>query len=131
MEHSIATHNGMITMRNPQTGNHRTIRIKTQAQDAKFKPGARIIGLLTGSDNESDYTNFGEVNPDGSIHVWYKKRGTVFERYADMITRADHWEQNKGIEYLFDTRCRRCNLRLTTPESVLNGIGPTCAGREL
>lgn len=125
---AIATHNGMITMLNPETGNHRTIRIRTQPQDSKFKPGERLIGLLTGPDNTNDFHNFGEVNPDGSIKVWYKQRGTVMEQYARMIEHPEVF-QEKGIEYLFDTRCRRCNRQLSDPESVRNGIGPTCSGR--
>lgn len=129
MQHSIQTHNGFITMHNRETGGHRTLRIRTQPEDSGFAPGERVIGLLTGSDNESDYRNFGFVKQDGRVIVWKRHRGTVFETYARMIERPEIFEA-KGVEYLFDTRCRRCNRTLTEPTSVTSGIGPICSGRE-
>ena len=128
---SVATHNGTITIQNPATGNHRTFRVRTQPADAKFAPGERIVSLLTGSDNESDYTGFGFVADDGRIRVWTSKRaadGGVFVKFADMLTRPDHYE-SLGCRYLWSERCRKCNRRLTTPESVAAGIGPKCQQR--
>jgi hypothetical protein len=43
--------NGTYTITSP-TGEHRTFRIKTQKDDARFAPGKRTIALLTGSDND-------------------------------------------------------------------------------
>lgn len=37
--------NGFYTIRNRQTGEHRTFRIATQAEDARFAPGERIVSL--------------------------------------------------------------------------------------
>lgn len=126
---STATHNGCVTMVNPQTGNHRTIRIKTQDEDAKFAPGRRIISLLTGSNNERDYTGFGFVNADGTIDVWRKKQDGVFPKLADMIVRHEFYAENHGIEYVVEGRCRICNRLLTDEQSIAEGIGPTCKKR--
>ena len=139
MLHSLATHNGAITMRNPATGNHRTIRIKTQKADDSFMPGERIASLLNGPNNESDYVQFAFVKPNGRVIVWRRFRGenmadgdggpSQYERLAKMIQDPARFEV-RGIEYLFATTCRKCNRKLTTPQSIRDGIGPVCAGRE-
>ena len=64
---SILTHNGEITITNPATGGHRTLRIKT-AQSGGLK-GKRILSLLIGQDNENDYLGIGFVNDD-NIQIW-------------------------------------------------------------
>ena len=125
MAHSIRTHNGAVTMYNPATGAHRTIRISTQSEDANFAPGQRIVSLLTGPDNTSDYTGFGFLTDEGEVRIWRKKHGGVYEAYARMLTEPEAY-MARGIQYKFDVRCRRCNRELTDPISIDLGIGPTC-----
>ena len=132
MDHTIFTHNGTITMENPETGNHRTIRIKTQKADSPFCPGQRVASLLNGSNNERDYTPFAFVKPSGRVIVWKRLRGdgspSQYEKLAAMIADPARFEA-RGIRFLFSTMCRVCNRKLTTPESIRSGIGPVCAGR--
>lgn len=125
----IVTHNGTITLLNTATGNHRTFRVKTQPEDAKFAPGKRVLALLTGGDNTNDYTQFAFVNDDGTVVVWKNHRGGVYDVYARMLADPAAFEA-RGVEYHWEqVRCRRCNRKLTTPESLEAGIGPDCAGR--
>ena len=126
--HSILTHNGEITIHNPKTGQHRTFRIRTQKADAKFAPGQRILSMLVGSDNEHSYQGFAFVS-DSGVHIWSKKRTPFYTTVADMLTDPEKWTEKHAVEYLFDTTCRVCNRKLTTPESIESGIGPVCAGR--
>lgn len=129
--------NGFYTVKSP-TGQHRTFRVFTQAEGDSFAAGQRIISMLTGQDNELDYTGFGFVTKQG-IKVWKNKRGadgapSQWDLYAKML-----WDLSvngekspytlKGVEVLLDKRCRRCNRRLTNPTSIESGIGPECAGR--
>ena len=53
--------NGEITLTNRETGEHRTFRIRTNKEDARFAPGERVIALLTGPDNTTSYTGFGRA----------------------------------------------------------------------
>lgn len=129
-EFAIATHNGTITVNNPATGSHRTFQIRTQKPDAKFAPGERIVSLLTGPNNEQDFTSFGFVKPDGKIIVWRKHQGTQFERFARMLMNAKDEAARFGLCFMWSATCRKCNRKLTTVESILSGIGPTCEGRE-
>lgn len=135
---TLKVFNGRYTAKNRVTGQHRTFEIKTQAADAKFAPGERIVSLLTGPNNEADYTAFGFATDHG-IAIWKSKRGqggtkSEWEWYGEVLWSlaldsafspfADRYE------FLLEGRCLRCNRVLTTPESVLSGIGPVCAGRD-
>ena len=122
---SLATHNGKVTIANTESGQHRTLRIRTQASDASFMPGKRIVSILTGSDNENDYMSLGFVGDNGRIIFWKKHRDTAFERIARMLENREAWE-DRGYEFHSEGRCRKCNRTLTTPRSIAIGIGPVC-----
>lgn len=123
---SVLTHNGTITIKSVATGQHRTFRIRTQPADATFAPGERVLALLSGPDNTSDYQPFAFVQ-DYGVCVWRSKRGGQFDKMARMLERLAEHEAAGHIEVRFATRCRRCNRPLTTPTSIDEGIGPKCA----
>lgn len=124
----LKKYNGFVTVHNPETGNHRTFRIST-CKSGNLE-GKRVVGLLTGPDNTSDYTGFGFVNDDGSITVWKKHRGSIYDRHADILSRSEYYETVKRLEYQFSVKCRVCNRDLTDPESIELGIGPICRGEK-
>lgn len=130
----LRTHNGIVTASNPGTGQHRTFQVRTQADDAKFAPGKRVVALLTGPNNERDYRSFGFVSDEGRVIVFRKLRGqtrqTIYDRYAELLESPETFVEKFDFQFNFEGRCRRCNRKLTTPESVESGIGPVCAGRE-
>lgn len=124
-EYNLKTHNGEITIRNTETGNHRTFKISMVNNSESNLHGKRIVSLLTGSDNQRDYTGFGFVN-DGIIKVWGKKyaESKIWQQYANMLQFPQDYPK---CEYMFAGTCRKCNRKLTTPESVKSGIGPICS----
>ena len=124
---NLATHNGVITVENTNRGTHRTFRIRTQKDDAKFAPGERILSLLTGPDNTRSYTQIAFVKDDGSIRLW--GRFQQYERLIKVLLEPDYY-RTIGFAYHYEGHCRRCNRLLTTPESLRSGIGPVCDGRE-
>jgi hypothetical protein len=132
--YDLRSHNGIITMRNPTTDGHRTIKIYTQPEDAEFAPGMRILSLLTGPDNTSDYQDFGFVIVrDNEVRAvpWRRYRDSgPWRKYCAMIQFPVFHMQRHGVEYRFEGRCRRCNRPLTTPESIDSGIGPVCVRKE-
>ena len=125
---NLSTHNGTITIFNPETGNHRVVQVKTQKVDSKFAPGERIISLQTGSCNETAFKGFGFVKADGRVIVWNKHRGTAFEKIGRIVENPAKWENR--LEFKFAGKCRKCNRKLTTPKSIDSGIGPVCANKE-
>lgn len=137
MVNPLTTHNGILTVHNPATGQHRTFRIRTQPKDAKFAPGKRTVALLTGPQNTTDYTGFAflETTPNGAVdlRVWRKRRAPVgqpFTQYELLARFLERLGTVAGVEINFEGACRVCNRALTTPESVAEGIGPVCGGRQ-
>lgn len=119
---SVLTHNGEITLTNPKTGNHRTLKIKT-VKNGNLK-GKRILSLLIGSDNNHDYLPIGFVG-DSGIYVWRKYQNSQYDKIAQCLLKIE----KLGLISQFSTTCRVCNKLLTTPESISSGIGPKCGGR--
>ena len=126
--------NGTWTIKSEKTGDHRTFKIHTKKEDAKFAPGSRIVALLRGSCNETDYQGFGFVN-ETNIYVWKNKQTSkLFMTYSNMIVSLFLQGENspwyaKGYRLMGERHCRRCNRKLTVPESIEKGIGPECEGR--
>ena len=106
----------------------RTFKIRSQKADARFKPGERILYALCGPRNMDDYRGIGTIDERGLV-IWFKWRGTPTAAFAQMF-----WErmaEDKHLEWSVEEArtCLVCNRLLTTPASVLSGIGPECADR--
>lgn len=109
------------------SGDHRTFRVHTW-KDAETP--TRSVGLLIGSNNETDYQDFGFVRDDGRIVVWKKHRGGQLEKLArlleDLFSAESRWRA-RGFRVEESLTCLRCNRRLTTKESLALGYGSECA----
>lgn len=126
----VSTHNGILTIVSKKTGDHRTVKISTQKGDAGFMPGKRLVALLVGSDNSSDYRAFGLVAEGGDrVILWKKNRTSPFFAWVSKAI-VDPARYEDQVEFKFEGRCRRCNRRLTDPLSIDLGIGPVCRGDE-
>jgi hypothetical protein len=128
MSWSILTHNGTITAKNRERGTHRTFQVRKQHKDANFMPGERLVGLLTGPNNNADFRSFGFVDRDRVV-LWKKHLDDPFFKWTAAFL-LDPQAYADKVELLIEGRCRRCNRKLTTPESIESGIGPVCGGRE-
>lgn len=131
-------YSGTFTVVNTQTQEYRTFRIqKEQADDDKFLPGCRIVGLLTGPDNYYDFTSFGHLPLSGEdpIKVWKKYQDSAYACYANMLDEllghfktANEWLK-RGYIVEESRECYCCGRKLTEPESIELGIGPTCLAK--
>lgn len=126
---SVKTHNGILTIVSKRTGEHRTVKISTQSKDSKFAPGKRVVALLSGPDNESDYRSFGFVDEHSGVVLFRKHQDSAFYVWLRRFLN-NPVEYVESVDVLFEGRCRVCNRVLTEPESIMSGIGPVCAGRE-
>jgi hypothetical protein len=128
MKMNLLTHNGFITVKSVKTSEHRTFRVRTE----KWCDGKRVVSLLQGSDNTSDYVGFGFIREYYGkllIDVW-KSRGEAYRKLATLLEKLDEHTAAGNVEVNFEGTCRVCNRTLTVPESVSSGIGPVCAGRK-
>lgn len=119
--------NGFYTLVLPG-GEHRTFRIRTKRLTAKFAPGQRLLGMLTGPDNEADYQEFAFVTDEG-FRTWNRYRGSDMMVLADVLWRLAIGESVAGYSLEVSKRCLVCNRRLTTPESIARQIGASCYAR--
>jgi hypothetical protein len=120
-----------------EDGSHKTLRLRTQPASASFKPGEQIISVLTGSDNDSDYTRVGnvEVYQDEKSNV-PARRPKIWRRHQDRPDLAEAVRvlfqdpAAAGLAYAEQaSRCYRCNRTLTVPTSIHAGLGPECASK--
>ncbi len=129
--------NGTYTITNKSTGEYRTVMVKTQKARASFMPGKRVLSLLVGSNNESDYYRIGTVSDRGVLifrncRAARGEKATVYEYCAAMLwdlAVEDGARFGARYDLLASNTCIRCNRKLTTPESIRAGIGPECARR--
>ena len=123
---SLQTFNGHVTIYNPETGGHRTFEIKTGAVDSWAK-GRRFISLKTGP-NYGDNTAFAFIWMDGTVKLFKKfEFSSEYHTYLRMLQIPEQY-MARGLEYKFETTCRKCNRPLTVPSSIDRGLGPVCAG---
>ena len=125
----LSLHNGILTIQNPASGEHRTFRIRRRSEKSKFAPGQRTVGLLVGSCNQTDYQEFAFVGDDGRVILWRKHRESAFYQWvAKCLTNPERYVEK--VAFNFEARCRRCSRVLSTPDSVSVGLGPECRGKE-
>lgn len=165
-------HNGTYTVDSPR--GHFTVEISTAGPRSKLA-GKRIISMLVGPNNETDFRGVAFwSDAQRAAIVWKAHRGpgsdgwitrqrwkpappandnpfdttkadldphrasescfsTVEQKIAillDLVERGDagFWHA-EGYSVLLAGTCVKCNNKLTAPESIRTGIGPTCGNR--
>jgi hypothetical protein len=109
-----------------EDGDHKTLRIRQQDEDAKFMPGRLIVSHLTGPDNTNDYTSVGHVAPNGAIVIWKKHRGNARLAEALRVLAGDPLAAVKAYARM-SQHCGFCGLPLTHPTSLDWLYGERCA----
>ena len=118
--------NATFTVHNNK-GDHYTFKIRKPVDEAPF-----FINVLSGPDNNSNYTYMGIYNP--CQHQIKLTRNSRFD-YDSKPVKVAQWAinriaQNKeipeGYGILHEGKCGRCGRKLTTPESIESGFGPEC-----
>ena|SRR3990167_5904607 len=121
-----------ITLLTPGLGRF-TYRIRRIEEGRDFW----FVDVLTGSDNNEDYTFLGSLDryrplPDPTFKVSPKSK--IGERSPSAGAFAWFWAHLEadalgGAEVYHEGRCGRCGRKLTVPESIDTGLGPECAAK--
>lgn len=142
-------HHGTYTIQHATRG-HFTLKLYTVTTGSPDFVGKRIIALLVGPDNTSNYRGVAFWNDEERFaSCWRRFQGTRHVHldgkhwqpdglsstqnklciWADLVNRGaeGYWGQ-EGYTLLLEGRCSVCNRKLTTPESIELGIGPKCRG---
>lgn len=116
-----------VTLRSKKTGARYTYRIK-HSQDKRVA----FVGVLTGGDNNSMYSYLGHMFLDQRV-FWHGKKSKITRDAVSYIAFDWAWRQlsrNRlpdALEIWHEGCCGRCGRKLTVPESIATGFGPTCA----
>lgn len=132
----ILAGNARFTLKSTKTETRFTYKVK-RAKEIEGIPTPFFVSLLTGSNNDVDYTFVGTLFPrttDDSLYdfVFNKKCHSV-KRDAKSIM-AFEWFFGKiqadmpppDLEVWHEGRCGACGRTLTVPSSIEKGIGPEC-----
>jgi len=96
-----------------------------------------FVGVLSGSDNNADYSYLGTVRVAEHSRYSHGRKSRVGEDAPSVKAFAWFWralvEKDEDalakVEFWHEGRCGRCGRLLTVPESVERGIGPECWAR--
>jgi len=121
--------NAIFTIANPK-GNRYTFRVNYSKKLKKH-----FVYLLTGSNNETDYTYMGMLIPlVNNIILTNKSKYNIESLSVKVFNYA--LKVINGNKLLLDGyflehegRCGKCGRTLTTPESIKSGLGPVCRGK--
>lgn len=114
---------------------HYTFRVRKTEANENY-PEAYFVKVLTGPDNESNYTYLGKLSPlSGAVVLTGKSKFTadsfpvrLLERTLSRVWADDHAAyEAHGYKTHHEGACGRCGRKLTVPASVESGIGPECA----
>lgn len=116
---------------------HYTYRISLKKAKGNY-PDTFFVSVLTGPDNNSNYSYLGILNPQtGAVRTTAKSKFQAESFTVRLLNRvlARLWAddvqtiENTGFSLHHEGKCGRCGRRLTVPESIETGLGPECAGK--
>jgi hypothetical protein len=116
-----------LTLVSEKTGQRFTyqVKLKKGADDFFF------VSVLTGSNNEADYTYLGYLRGDVFVADRKMRIGPdapsrkAWDWFWGRLNRDQSLAQ---CEVWHEGRCGRCSRVLTVPASIMTGLGPVCAG---
>jgi hypothetical protein len=121
----------VFTITSTKTGTSFTYRFSepsAPANEGAIKP--IFAAVLTGPDNQSDYTYMGVVT-SGRASV-RRTSGSKVDSDAPSFVALNWFLSHLGdprVEFRHEGRCGRCGRALTVPSSIDSGLGPECASK--
>jgi len=122
--------NATLTVVSKKSGDHVTFRVRKSKENTPF-----FVSVLTGNDNESNYTYLGTVfdNNGHKKYVHGKKskigKDSKSNKVIDWVVKSletGNEKLNEQAEIYHEGICGRCGRKLTVPESIIDGLGPFC-----
>lgn len=117
--------NSTFTVRSLRSQVRFTFRVRKPKEDSPH-----FVSVMTGRDNESDYTFLGTIFNES--HYQHGRRSSIDP--VDVSAIAARWvcakvlagQQLNNVEIWHEGKCARCGRKLTVPESIESGFGPEC-----
>ena len=125
---------GKATFTLESSGKRYTYRIKRVESEQEGRDASFFVSLLTGSDNENNYTYLGMlIARQGRFVTTKSSRLPISSDPCHGIA----WLVGKlfnnqplpaSVRLLWADQCQRCGRKLTVPSSIDARLGPDCAG---
>lgn len=115
----ILAGNATVTVKSLSTGTRFTYKV------TKAGPTVYFVGVLSGPDNEVDYSYIGIVRRGVFTLTRKSRAGMSAASVRAFAWLSRNWEDDRA-EVWHEGRCGRCGRTLTVPESIKSGIGPVC-----
>jgi hypothetical protein len=124
--------NATLTLVSKKTGSRYTFNVKApREEDGTRSEGTRFVSLLTGPNNETDYSYIGMIRRDGRGFRTTAKtaapESAPVKGFGWAFEALRNGRLPETLEIWHEGRCCRCGRKLTTPASIELGIGPDCA----
>lgn len=126
-----------LTVVNTRTNGRFTFRINLPKKTNKGgykqvdrKANCLFVSVLTGADNETDYSFIGTIFLTPTLTFRYSRKSRISQNAVSV--KAFTWFFNHinalpdCIEVYHEGYCGRCGKQLTVPESIVSGFGPEC-----
>lgn len=123
--------NARLTLQSDATGARFTYRIRKPRRAAEGD-ARRFVEVLTGPDNDADYTYAGMINGDRFRTTAKSRIGSGAPSFRAMAWAWPHLAAGRippALKVYHEGRCGRCARPLTDPASIERGLGPECAGK--
>lgn len=118
----VTAGNATLTLESGVTGVRYTYRV-TKSEDGR----CWFVGLMQGNDNEK-YNYIAYFRRDMILRSSSKARlpftSTPVVAFDFFLKNLRHLPSNLNVYH--SCKCGRCGRTLTTPDSILHGIGPEC-----
>jgi len=124
--------NAILTLESKRTGRWFTYRIKRAKKDDETSPF--FVAVFTGNDNDTSYTYMGTIFDNGKLNFKLTTNSKIgedalsYKAFSYFFKLLSENKLHEEISIYHRGICGRCGKRLTTPESLKNGIGPFCVG---
>jgi len=126
----ILAGNATFTISN-SAGVRYTYKVKRSKMTHGYDRESTFVSLLTGADNEIDYTYLGMLVEGNRVITTRASRMSADSLPVKVINWAINQLERfgqlpEGYSIHHEGRCGRCGRTLTVPESIDSGIGPEC-----
>lgn len=118
-----------FTIKSLLSGHHITYKVTVSDNNVQFF----FISVLTGPDNWTNYSYLGTIALyRGRLEYRYGNKSKIgsnapsAKAAAWLFSHLNSGNLPPSCEFYHEDKCCRCGRKLTTPESVTNGIGPEC-----
>jgi len=130
--------NARFTLRSLKTGLHFTYRVRVKKADVGVTADAAttyFVEVLRGPDNTDHFSYAGVMRKPGTFWITQASRvartASSVKALVWFLDAMTHERDilNMTLEVWHEGRCCRCGRVLTVPQSIMDGVGPECAGR--